>query len=88
MAAYFFDSSALVKRYHPEVGTADVNRLFHEENARHFIARLAVVEVQIASTFSRTVGAFRGRPLQRSGMGIFIIIPLRQDRMICHTIAK
>jgi hypothetical protein len=24
MAIYFFDSSALVKRYHPETGTADV----------------------------------------------------------------
>ena len=48
MATYFFDSSALVKRYHPEVGTADVNRLFGEQHSRHFIARLAVVEVQSA----------------------------------------
>ncbi len=48
MAAYFFDSSALVKRYHPEVGTVDVNRLFSEQHSRHFIARLAVVEVQSA----------------------------------------
>jgi predicted nucleic acid-binding protein len=45
-AAYFFDSSALVKRYHPEVGTADVNRLISDQDSRHFIARLAVVEVQ------------------------------------------
>lgn len=48
MAIYFFDSSALVKRYHPEVGTTDVNRLFSEQHSRHFIARLAVVEVQSA----------------------------------------
>ena len=48
MATYFFDSSALVKRYHPETGTADVNRLFSEQHSRHFIARLAVVEVQSA----------------------------------------
>ena len=48
MATYFFDYSALVKRYHPEVGTADVNRLFSEQHSRHFIARLAVVEVQSA----------------------------------------
>lgn len=48
MATYFFDSSALVKRYHPEVGTADVNRLFSEQHSRHFIARLAVVEIQSA----------------------------------------
>jgi predicted nucleic acid-binding protein len=44
MAVYFFDSSALVKHYHPEVGTAGVNRLFSEQHSRHFIARLAVVE--------------------------------------------
>jgi uncharacterized protein len=48
MATYFFDSSALGKRYHPETGTADVNRLFNEQHSRHFIARLAVVEVQSA----------------------------------------
>lgn len=48
MAVYFFDSSALVKRYHPEAGTADVNRLFSEQHSRLLIARLAVVEVQSA----------------------------------------
>src|SRR5262245_44309580 len=48
MATYFLDSSALVKRYHLEAGTAKVNRLFSEQHSRHFIARLAVVEVQSA----------------------------------------
>jgi predicted nucleic acid-binding protein len=48
MATYFFDSSALVKRYHLEAGTTEVNRLFSEQYSRHFIARLAVVEVQSA----------------------------------------
>jgi hypothetical protein len=28
MPGYFFDSSALEKRYHPEVGTAHVEALF------------------------------------------------------------
>jgi predicted nucleic acid-binding protein len=48
MPHYFLDSSALVKHYHAETGTADVDRLLAEPNARHFIARLTVVEVQSA----------------------------------------
>jgi hypothetical protein len=32
MPGYFFDSSALEKRYHPEVGTAYVEALFHAPN--------------------------------------------------------
>jgi predicted nucleic acid-binding protein len=53
MATYFLDSSALVKHYHAEAGTAEVDRLLAEPNARHFIARLTVVEVQ--SAFVRKV---------------------------------
>jgi len=30
MAAYFFDTSALVKRYHPEAGTPIVDHVFSE----------------------------------------------------------
>jgi len=28
LAAYFFDSSALAKLYHPEVGTPEVDKIF------------------------------------------------------------
>lgn len=48
MALYFLDSSALVKHYHLEVGTAAVDRVLSEPNSRHFIALLAVGEVQSA----------------------------------------
>ncbi len=48
MSRYFFDSSALVKRYCPEAGTDEVNRLFADSDATHYISRLAVVEVQRA----------------------------------------
>jgi len=48
MAVYFLDSSAIVKHYHAEVGTAEVDRVLSEPNSRHFIALLAVVEVQSA----------------------------------------
>jgi uncharacterized protein len=48
MATYLLDSSALVKHYHTEAGTAEVDRLFAELESRRFIARLTVVEVQSA----------------------------------------
>jgi uncharacterized protein len=48
MAHYFLDSSALVKHYHVEVGTDEVDHLLQESDSRHFIARLTVIEVQSA----------------------------------------
>lgn len=46
MAAFFFDSSALVKRYAREVGTAWVISLFKPAAAhRIYVARIASVEV-------------------------------------------
>ena len=59
MAIYFLDSSAIVKHYQAEVGTAEVDRVLHEANSRHFIALLAVVEVQ--SAFVGFVAKFRWR---------------------------
>ncbi|HXG22348.1 MAG TPA: type II toxin-antitoxin system VapC family toxin [Methylomirabilota bacterium] len=53
MPIYFFDSSALVKRYRSEAGSDVVERLLIEPTARCYISRLAVVEVQRA--FSRRV---------------------------------
>ena len=53
MPHYFLDSSALVKHYHAEAGTDEVDRLLAEPNARHFIAWLTIVEVQ--SAFVRKV---------------------------------
>ena len=53
MPRYFLDSSALVKRYHQESGTAQVEGLFQEPGNRLIISRLALVEVH--SCFSRLV---------------------------------
>lgn len=44
MARYFFDTSALVKNYHVERGTPEVQRLLTEPGAELFISRLALVE--------------------------------------------
>jgi PIN domain len=46
MPGYFFDSSALGKRYHSEVGTARVEALFQDPQSLRCIARLSVVELQ------------------------------------------
>lgn len=53
MARYFLDTSALVKRYHQENGSLDVDTLFNEPDSRIFISRLALVEVH--SSFARLV---------------------------------
>lgn len=46
MAVYFFDSSALVKRYIQETGSAWVQRLCQQEQPQNlYIARIAGVEV-------------------------------------------
>jgi uncharacterized radical SAM superfamily Fe-S cluster-containing enzyme len=42
----FFDTSALGKNYHIEVGTEEVERLLAVLQARHFISRLSIIEVQ------------------------------------------
>lgn len=46
MPIYFFDTSALAKQYHPEVGTPEVNRIFEEKESRYVISRLSSVEIQ------------------------------------------
>lgn len=44
MTRNFFDTSALVKRYHPEPGTAAVLALFNDPSATIYASRLAMVE--------------------------------------------
>ena len=48
MPNYFLDSSAVVKYYHPEVGSDVVTRLLNQPDGHYFISRLATVEVQRA----------------------------------------
>jgi len=50
---YFLDTSALVKRYHPERGSAVVQRAFAEPSARRIISDISIIEVH--SAFARRV---------------------------------
>jgi hypothetical protein len=46
LASYFFDSSALAKRYHQEEGSAKVEEIFREPGRRIIISNLTVVEMR------------------------------------------
>ena len=48
MASYFLDSSAIVKLYHPESGSATIQKILAEPESRILVSRLAVVEVRSA----------------------------------------
>jgi predicted nucleic acid-binding protein len=45
LAAYFFDTSALAKFYHPEVGTPAVDRIVQHPSSKIRVSRLTVVEI-------------------------------------------
>ena len=53
MADFFFDTSALVKRYHMETGSPRVEAIFAAEGADHAISGLSVVEFH--SSFAKKV---------------------------------
>ncbi len=48
MVYYFFDTSALAKRYHEENGSLEVRRLFSLPDVRFVVSRLALVELESA----------------------------------------
>jgi uncharacterized protein len=48
LAQYFFDSSALVKYYHAEIGTERIASIFAEPDRKIRISRVGLVEIQSA----------------------------------------
>jgi predicted nucleic acid-binding protein len=55
MPADFLDTSALAKHYHPEVGSAEIDRLWDDAAQGLFVSRLSVLE--IVSVFAGKVRA-------------------------------
>jgi hypothetical protein len=53
MSHHFLDTSGLVKHYHPEVGTLEVDRLWADPGSQLLISRLSVVET--VSVFAKKV---------------------------------
>lgn len=65
MAHYFFDTSAIIKYYHAEPGTAAVSKIFDEADRRIAISTLGFLEIQ--SAFAIKV---RSGVLDASGAGL------------------
>jgi predicted nucleic acid-binding protein len=53
---YFFDSSALIKLYHPELGSERVTAMFGEPDRRIIISRLTGVELHSALALKTRTG--------------------------------
>lgn len=60
MPRYFFDTSALVKNYHTEVGTDDVQRILAEAGSEFLISRIATVEMLSGFAGKVRTGVFSG----------------------------
>jgi predicted nucleic acid-binding protein len=58
MPHFFFDTSALIKHYHPETGTVTVDRIIAEPGAQLIIARLTLVETISAFAIKVRTGEF------------------------------
>jgi predicted nucleic acid-binding protein len=82
MANHFFDTSAAVKRYWAEPGTARVDALLAEASSRHFLSALGVVELhsvfaRLVRTGQLTVANFhlvRGRLLADLAAGLWQVV--------------
>jgi len=67
LASYFFDSSALVKVYHPEVGTPAVDQIVNAAGNHIRISRLTVAE--LTSAFAIKV---RTHSISRDDANVFL----------------
>ena len=85
MSGYFFDSSALGKRDHPEVGTAHVDALFQAPQPARFISRLSVVELQPVCAGKVRTRAITGADLELLRARLLQDIARREFRVIRMT---
>jgi predicted nucleic acid-binding protein len=82
MAEHFFDTSAAVKHYRAELGTARVDVLLADPGSRHYLSTLGVIELH--SVFARLVRAgqitaaeflrLRGRLLADIASGLWQVV--------------
>jgi hypothetical protein len=81
MAAYFIDTSALVKRYHPETGTPTIDRVFAEPGADIVISRVALVEIVSAFALKVRSGAITAMQFEQYRRHVHRDIRLRTIRV-------
>ena len=74
MAAYFFDTSALVKYYHPEAGSDRVAAIFGENGRRVLISKLGFLEIQSVFAIKVRTGQMdrEDAGLQRANLFIYV----------------
>src|SRR3954451_10568669 len=103
MARYFFDTSALVKHYHPEAGTVAVDRIINNPDAELLIARLTLVEtisvfaIKVrtgefdAAQFARLRGLFATHVTRRRYQVVRLLnvhYDRAQDLIVTHGLAR
>jgi predicted nucleic acid-binding protein len=84
LANFFFDTSAFVKRYHPESGTDRVLALFNQPQNHIQISRLTLVEVRSAFAVKVRSGeidqpaaaALWSQLLSDVAAGVFEVLPI------------
>ena len=84
MANYFLDTSAFVKRYHPETGTEQLLVLFNNPQNQILISRLTLVEARSAFAMKvrtghiveATASALWIQSLADLASGIFEVLPI------------
>lgn len=84
MADRFFDTSAVVKHYRAELGTAQVDAFLAEAGSRHFISALSVVElhsvlarlVRMGQITTADFHLARGRFLADIAAGLWQVVPI------------
>lgn len=54
---YFFDSSALAKLFHPELGSATVTAIFAKQEHQIYVSRLAQIELTSVAAIKVRTGA-------------------------------
>lgn len=88
MPAYFFDTSALVKRYAPEPGTDTVDQIVESADSHVVVTSLAVVEATSAARRKFNQGTFSERDVDdllatfySEALSTFEIVPMDEAAM-------
>jgi hypothetical protein len=82
MADEFFDTSALVKHYHLELGSDVVDRLILEPSNRCFISRLGLLEIQIVFAAKVRAGLIADADFELYRRRLFADITRRRLRVV------
>ncbi len=68
MARYYWDSSALIKYYHDEVGSPRVQQILGESSSEHLIARITAVELPSGLARKVRMGVIQSQDYDQLGL--------------------